>query len=307
MLLQKNILIFGEVLFDDFGKQNTVLGGAPFNVAWHLQGFGLNPVVISRIGTDRNGEEVKRRMRRWGLSAQGIQIDNSHPTGLVRVETVAGEPRFTILPDQAYDFIDAVETGKLIKLLPYQIVYYGTLALRNEISHTALKTIMRKKGIRIFLDVNLREPWWRAETIVDHISRATWVKGNADELKIIADIARIKTRDIEQIAVTLCQEYDIDYLFVTLGANGAFIADAAGRVYRSESAPVVSMVDSVGAGDGFSAVSILGLLHGWDMDTLLDRANNFASEICRVRGATIDEKSFYKNILKQWGNPELYR
>jgi fructokinase len=220
---------------------------------------------------------------------------------MVSVETTDGEPRFTILPDQAYDFIDAGETGKLIKLLPYQIVYHGTLALRNEISHSALKTIAQKPDIRIFLDVNLREPWWRAETIIDSIARATWVKCNADELNIIASLARIKARDEEQIAVSLCREYNLDYLFVTLGDKGAFIADAAGNVYRGISVPVVNLVDTVGAGDGFCAVSILGLLHAWDIDTLLDRAIAFASEICRVRGATFEDKAFYKNILNRWG------
>ncbi len=300
MSLQENILIFGEVLFDDFGKQKTVLGGAPFNVAWHLQGFGLKPVVISRIGTDRNGEEVEQRMCRWGMSAQGIQVDKFHPTGLVRVETVKGEPRFTILPDQAYDFIDAVQTGKLIGPLPYQIVYHGTLALRNKISQSALKTITRKQGIRIFLDVNLREPWWHAETLITHVARATWIKCNGDELKILADIARIKAKEVEPIAVTLCHKYDLKYLFVTLGSKGAFIADADGNVYRGKSTIPVNMVDTVGAGDGFSAVSMFGLLFAWDIDTLLDRAIAFASEICRVRGATIDDKMFYKNILKQW-------
>jgi fructokinase len=300
MSLQENILIFGEVLFDDFGEQKKVLGGAPFNVAWNLQGFGLNPLFISRIGNDKNGEEVEKKMRRWGMSAQGIQVDNTQPTGLVRVEIVNGEPRFTILPEQAYDFIDSVQTGRFIRPLPYQIVYHGTLALRNEISHHALNTITRKQGIRIFLDVNLREPWWRAETIINNVARATWVKCNADEIKLIADMARIIVRDEEEIAATLCREYDLDALFVTLGSKGAFIVDAAGKVYRGESARVVNLVDTVGAGDGFCAVSLLGLLNAWDTDILLDRAIAFASEICRIRGATIDDKMFYKDLLKKW-------
>ncbi|NIR30149.1 MAG: carbohydrate kinase, partial [Gammaproteobacteria bacterium] len=52
-------VVFGEVLFDQFEDGDAVLGGAPFNVAWHLQGLGLRPFFASRIGEDRLGERVR--------------------------------------------------------------------------------------------------------------------------------------------------------------------------------------------------------------------------------------------------------
>jgi sugar/nucleoside kinase (ribokinase family) len=55
--------IFGEVLFDHFPDGKRVLGGAPFNVAWHLQAFGEAPRFISRVGDDAEGDEIRTAMR----------------------------------------------------------------------------------------------------------------------------------------------------------------------------------------------------------------------------------------------------
>ena len=65
---QHTVVIFGEVLFDDF-PDGAVLGGAPFNVAWHLQAFGLHPVVISRTGNDAQRDQMRPAQRRLQLGA----------------------------------------------------------------------------------------------------------------------------------------------------------------------------------------------------------------------------------------------
>ena len=76
---QHTVVIFGEVLFDDF-PDGAVLGGAPFNVAWHLQAFGMHPVVISRTGNDAQRERIIDNMQRWGMDTIGMQSDPLHPT-----------------------------------------------------------------------------------------------------------------------------------------------------------------------------------------------------------------------------------
>ncbi len=80
------VCIFGEVLFDHFPDGKRVLGGAPFNVAWHLQAFGLAPRFISRVGADAEGESVLTAMREWGMDTQAVQIDAHRPTGRVSVQ-----------------------------------------------------------------------------------------------------------------------------------------------------------------------------------------------------------------------------
>ena len=93
--------VFGEVLFDRFEDGSSVLGGAPFNVVWHLQGFGLEPLLISRVGNDRLGEQVIAAMESWGMDTRGIQFDKDHPTGTVNVTLNNGQPTFDIVPERA--------------------------------------------------------------------------------------------------------------------------------------------------------------------------------------------------------------
>lgn len=100
-------LIFGEVLFDRFPDGSVVLGGAPFNVAWHLQAFGLAPLVISRVGRDALGGAVVAAMTGWGMDRRGVQFDATHPTGTVEVAFQAGEPHYAIVDRVAYDIIAA--------------------------------------------------------------------------------------------------------------------------------------------------------------------------------------------------------
>ena len=98
-------VLFGEVLFDRFPSGDVVLGGAPFNVAWHLQAFGLAPLFLSRVGDDDLGREVLSAMRSWGMETFGVQVDSEHPTGAVEVRIADDEPSYEILPEQAYDYI----------------------------------------------------------------------------------------------------------------------------------------------------------------------------------------------------------
>ena len=103
--------IFGEVLFDHFPDGTRVLGGAPFNVAWHLQAFGRRPRFISRVGRDPEGEAVREAMRTWGMDTTGLQTDPRQPTGRVSVLFDDGEPSYDIVHPCAYDAIEAVAAG----------------------------------------------------------------------------------------------------------------------------------------------------------------------------------------------------
>ena len=66
-------------------------------------------------------------------------------------------------------------------------------------------------------------------------------------------------------------------------------------------APVeAQVVDTVGAGDSFTTVIILGLTYGWPMSLTLERALEFAARICEQRGATAMNKALYESYLKKW-------
>ena len=95
--MSPQILIFGEVLFDCFPNGKQILGGAPFNVAWHLQAFGVAPLLISRVGNDGLGTQIKTAMQAWGMDCSGLQVDPDRPTGTVTVQFNGEEPLYDIV------------------------------------------------------------------------------------------------------------------------------------------------------------------------------------------------------------------
>lgn len=137
-------VLFGEVLFDCFEDGSRVLGGAPFNVAWHLQAFGCSPLFISRVGDDPWGRKIRDVMQRWGMTTAGLQKDSAHPTGEVQVSLKQGQPSFDILPDRAYDHIHC----EGIPPMNPSLVYHGSLGLRQAESANTLADILGKHPAR---------------------------------------------------------------------------------------------------------------------------------------------------------------
>ncbi|MDD5390296.1 MAG: carbohydrate kinase [Gallionellaceae bacterium] len=287
-------ILFGEVLFDRFPDGNEVLGGAPFNVAWHLRGFGENPLFISRVGDDDSGRQVRLAMTAWGMDCAGLQTDPAHPTGAVRIELIGGEPRFEILPDQAYDFIYLADIPELERPAFF---YHGSLALRREESRTTLETLLRHLDMPVFLDVNLRPPWWSKADILRWVARADWVKLNQNELELLAP----GQGDLTVRARQFLAQYDLRQLLLTRGEEGALALRAKGEDESVRPAAATQVVDTVGAGDSFTAVFLLGQLRGWPLAATLERAQSFASAIVGVRGATVADRAFYQRFLKDWG------
>ncbi len=291
----KQPVIYGEVLFDRFPDGSAVLGGAPFNVAWHLQGFGLQPLFISRIGRDAAGDAVLEAMGSWGMDLAGIQRDGVHPTGAVQVSLHDGQPEFDILPGQAYDYIDASAvpaTGEA------SLIYYGTLIARSGVSRESLEIVKRKYRAPGFVDINLRPPWWNADVVEHALRDARWVKLNHDELNTLLG-HELEPAALTDAARDLCQRHELEFAIVTLGDAGAGIVSQE-RSEFAQSPRVENLVDTVGAGDAFSAVSIVGLTQGWPLDVLLRRALAFAARICEQRGATRNDPALYESTLEAW-------
>lgn len=288
-------LIFGEVLFDRFDDGSEVLGGAPLNVAWHLRGLGLDPLLITRIGEDDAGREVLRSMREADLDPAAVQSDPGRGTGSVRVSVSDGQPAFAIDPGQAWDAIDAAAAARACAGIEGGVLYHGTLALRSPESRSALAALRGGRG-RIFLDVNLRDPWWSAPDVAAAMAGAAWVKLNEDELRRLVPAAA----DQAAAAALLAAEHDLSGVIVTRGAEGAFWADREGMRAEVGASSPAEVVDTVGAGDAFAAVCILGLEKGWTVRDMLERAAALAAAVCARRGAVPAERDFHSRFLADW-------
>ena len=286
--MNEGVCIFGEVLFDHFPDGSQVLGGAPFNVAWHLQAFGEQPHFISRVGRDREGAAIRQAMDKWGMSTRALQTDPQLPTGRVTVQFVEGEPSYEIVKPCAYDAIEPLAAARQCRLL-----YHGSLALRNVTSRQSAEQLRAGEHDTLFVDVNLRPPWWQREQVLVMVSQANWVKLNDEELTLLAGTQ-------PDAASTLLGEYGLEGLVLTHGSRGAELLTADGRCYTVQPSPGTTVVDTVGAGDAFASVIILGLNHHWPLELTLQRAQTFASAIVGRRGATVSDPKFYRGFIDEW-------
>ena len=289
------VCVFGEVLFDHFPDGRRVLGGAPFNVAWHLQAFGLAPCFVSRVGTDAEGDEVRAAMRNWGMDQDGLQADSERTTGRVSIRFEGGEPVYDIVDNCAYDAIDGV-TAAASAAGARGLLYHGSLALRNATSRAALMRLRQAQPNSVFVDVNLRSPWWQRNQVIELLSGANWVKLNRDELNQLGTVAPGSREQAE----ALLRTHRLDGLIVTHGADGAELLTADGLHLQASPRSDIEVVDTVGAGDALSSVMILGLCSDWPLELTLERAQAFASAIVGRRGATVLEPAFYHAFDEQW-------
>ena len=289
----QQIGIFGEVLMDQFPNGQQVLGGAPFNVAWHFQAFGQYPYFISRIGNDVMGDSIRQAMTDWGMSIEDLQTDPDYPTGTVKVTINKDEPSYEILANQAYDFIAAQQ---LTLTNQYSVMYHGTLALRNRVSEHALNGLKARHTGKVFIDVNLRAPWWHKDSVNQWVSKANWVKLNHDELMLLAP-PQNTLQDAMRLFLT---QHDLDVLIVTCGSSGAMALDNAGEFFDVTPKGNLTIVDTVGAGDAFSAVLLLGMQLGWSLSVTMERAQTFASALVTQKGATVQDLRFYQTFIRAW-------
>lgn len=293
-------LIFGEVLFDTFPDGARVLGGAPFNVAWHLQGFGADPLFVSAVGSDRQGEEIIQLMNAWGMDIRGVQIDAHHPTGVVAVTLADGQPAYDIVPHQAYDFITLAAAQDVTRQVEIALLYHGSLAIRNGTSRHTLQGLCEQLAVPRCIDINLRAPWWDREAIFDTVKDAYCVKLNDEELRDLTPPGAFPRDDLQRASRAFYEQSGIQVLVVTRGGQGALVI-TPDDVLSGAPEPLENVVDTVGAGDAFSAVVLLGLLRNWAWSDTLARALAFAAIICTVRGATLKDSAVYSDLLNAWG------
>ncbi len=293
-MTEKQVCIFGEVLFDQFPDGQKVLGGAPFNVAWHLQAFDQNPCFVSRVGSDPMGDSIRQSMLNWGMNVDNVQTDPDYPTGVVKVNIHNGEPDYEILANQAYDFIAA---NQLRLANEISVIYHGTLALRHHVSKKALFDLKAHHLGKVFVDVNLRDPWWQAESVNQYVSKADWVKLNHHELMRLAPQQGGIIKDKMRL---FRAQHNLEVLVVTCGSQGAMAVNNAGQFAKVEPVRNLSIVDTVGAGDAFAAVLLLGLQHDWSLQLTMDRAQSFASALVTRQGATVQDLGFYQAFKNAW-------
>jgi len=284
-MLPCSIAVLGEALVDEF-HDGPVAGGAPFNVARSLAALGATTLFVSRIGADDdNGRLVLDSARRYGLGQQGLQRDPARATGRVSVhEKPGGGHSFEIHADAAWDHLAFEPAHSALAGAQASILYFGSLAQRHAVSRTAIRALAKSfAGLR-FLDLNLRPGTDNALFAAESLMLADWVKVNDEELARLADWFGADGDEAAQVAA-LMDRFALQRVVLTLGADGwrfygpggALLADGPGE-------PQPRLIDTVGAGDSFTAMLLAGLALGHDLPMTLALANCYAAFICGVRG-----------------------
>ncbi len=265
-----------------------MLGGAPFNVAWALQAFGLEPLFISAVGKDDPGHAIMERMLDWGMARGGLHVDAAHTTGEVQVELVDNEPRYDICSPRAWDAIPDPS------ICVSGLIYHGSLALRSRMNQVTLRTILERSPAGRFYDVNLRPPHTPFELVKTWMTGAEWVKLNLDELREVLREPKLVFGDHDDAVDELRERYSIRNVLLTAGSDGAAIRGLYGSGLLQPAPRVEQFADTVGAGDSFTAVTLYGILSGWTADEIVDRAGKFAAKVCGLNGATSESREFYQ-------------
>lgn len=274
----------GEVLWDLLpgGRQ---LGGAPANFAYHACALGAEARLISRVGKDADGAAIIERLGRLGISTECIEVDDDAPTGTVSVDVARdGQPKFTIDKDVAWDRIAGSERARRVAG-GADALCFGTLAQRCETSRGTIQGLVAmapRESWRI-LDVNLRERFYSREVVEQSLALANVLKLNESELPPLAEMFGCAGDERERIA-QLAKRFGLRVIACTRGGNGSVLL-ADGRWSEHPGVPV-KVVDTVGAGDAFTAAMAVGLLAGWELSAINRRANEVAAYVASRSGAT---------------------
>jgi fructokinase len=282
----------GEVLWDLL-PSGRVLGGAPTNFAYMTSVLGNRGIVASRVGRDVLGEQACEVMNRLGLTTTYIQRDEEHETGTAAVLLdSAGLPTFTIKQFVAWDFLDWTSAWEELSGL-VDVVCYGSLAQRSLISAHTIDRFLgntRKETLKIF-DVNLRQSFYTSDVLLKLFQHANIAKLTDHEMRRVGSLFLADNiNDIEQLAKWLRTEFRLEMVCITRGDRGSLLVSEEGVVeHRGLPAEVV---DTVGAGDAFTACLAHQFVRGHSLSDISQFANRFASWVVTQRGATpkIDPK-----------------
>jgi fructokinase len=207
--MSATIVGLGEVLWDLF-PSGKVLGGAPFNFTFHCHQLGQQAVMVSRVGRDVLGTEVRAVLHELGLGDEFMQDDPEHATGTVAVAVDAqGQPTFTI-NEGAWDHLAwddqlAVLAGRA------QVVCFGSLVQRNPTARATVQRFLQSaRNALLVFDVNLRQHYHSRDVLEESLRLARWAKLNDAELVVLRDLFGLAGSEQSKLVLELRSRFDLE-------------------------------------------------------------------------------------------------
>jgi fructokinase len=273
----------GEILWDLL-PEGKKLGGAPANFAYHAKVLGAESFAISSVGDDPLGKEIVDQLELNQLSTGYIEVSHLHPTGTVEVKLDdKGKPDFIIHKDVAWDYISySNNVAQLSEGL--DAVCFGSLAQRSETSRNSIRQMLEstsKECLRIF-DINMRQDYFNFDIVNESLKVANCFKLNEDEFPTVADMFSIVGNE-EDILNEILSKFDLQIIALTKGGEGSVLhTKNESSFLKSEE---VEAIDTVGAGDAFTAAMGVGLLKNLPLKTIHVQATKLSAYVCTQNGA----------------------
>ncbi len=282
------ILCIGEILWDNL-PSGAKPGGAPMNVALHLNRVGQQAAVASKIGNDEQGKKLLNFLKTSGLKTDLVQVDDSWPTSEVLVHLDANNnATYEICEPVAWDNITLTESlSKTAK--ESGLIIYGSLASRNTETRNTVLNLLENDALKL-IDVNLRKPYDTSEIVEMLIRKSDVVKLNDDELRVFGQWNEIQLQDEKSLIKWFADKYNSKMVIVTKGDKGAILF-ADGEFFEHPGFKV-NAVDTVGAGDAFLAGLIAALYEGKTNEKALEFACATGSFVASKAGATPEYNRF---------------
>lgn len=258
-MLPYKVACFGEILWDIL-PDKRLPGGAPMNVAYHLQRLSIPAAMISRIGQDDDGKELLQVMDQHGLTTAFIQTDDQHETGKVYAHEAANnEMKYDIVQPVAWDYIHLTPSLQELMQQPGYLVF-GSLAARNTDSRNTLLSLL-KSNRTFVLDINLRPPHYSQELVAQLLLHCHILKLNEAELELIGNWYQLPA-PIEERVRAFSSRFNIPTIIITMGDKGAALFQED-KFYRHPGYPV-KVADTIGSGDAFLAGFLYSTISGKD-------------------------------------------
>ena len=276
---QKVVVGLGEVLWDMF-PTGPQFGGAPANFAGAAArelGTGAKVEMVSAVGPDALGTEAIATLKRRGVGVNGVQVGEL-PTGQVLVTLDAhGQATYRFADQQAWDEIHwSANLDDLARRC--DVVCFGSLAQRNPVSRGTIEKFLSiaQQAYRLF-DINIRPPHFSVEVALAGMRLANVAKLNEDELPVVGSLIEARG-DWREVARQVQKGFDLEYLAVTRGAEGALLLSA--REEHFAAAPKIDVISTVGAGDAYAAALVAGILARQSVPEINQRAIRLAADVC---------------------------
>ncbi len=278
------IVGIGELLWDLL-PGGRHLGGAPFNFAFHCHQLGHPAGMVSRVGADALGEEARATVRALGLSDALLQQDAAHPTGTVTVSVDAqGQPTYAIHEGVAYDHL-AWDEALSVVLAQALALCFGTLIQRHPTGRaTVRRAVEEARNALVVFDVNLRQGFYSLDAIESSLHACRWVKLNDGELAVLRDLLKLKGATEAATLAALRTRYGIELAALTRGERGCLVQTDDEEV--AVPGRKVAVVDTIGAGDAFTAGLLCSVLEGRTIHDAAAFANRLAARVASLPGGT---------------------